>query len=61
MTDKPKIWSIEITFAEANYPGKRLLISSQDIEKIEVLGEAMSILERAKRVYEELKPLFQVK
>ena len=49
-----QIESIEIRY----YNGNKLTICQNELERIAKLGEALTWIERAKQVYNDLKPLF---
>jgi len=51
---KVRISSIRLNFED----GSCMEISDYDLKKIEAMGQAMDLLDRAKRIYEQLKPMF---
>ena len=50
-----KIQEVRITFED----GHQIHIDSYELEKLEKAYETITMLERAKQLYENLKPLFK--
>lgn len=54
---KKEIIKLVIQYSDGGY----LEIHKDDLNRIEALGEAMGWIQRAQRVYANLKPLFEKK